>query len=76
MCGEPRSKNALIQKRPEIKLKKPVFLNESKEQHWNLKRTKITSYMKGAFPPQRPALYAKVYYCFKNKVKRKNQTLA
>ena len=37
MCGEPRSKHALIQKHPEI-----------------------TPYMKGAFPPQRPALYAKV----------------
>ena len=32
MCGESRSKHALIQKRPEIK-KKQVFLNESKEQH-------------------------------------------
>ena len=32
--------------------------------------------MKGAFPPQRPALYAKVSYCFKNRVKRKSQTLA
>ena len=31
--------------------------------------------MKGAFPPQRPALYAKVSYCFKNRVKRKSQTL-
>ena len=30
--------------------------------------------MKGAFPPQRPALYAKVSYCFKNRVKRKSQT--
>ena len=33
MCGEPRSKHALIQKRPEIKLKRQFFLNESKEQH-------------------------------------------
>ena len=33
MWGEPRSKDALIRKRPEIKLKKQVFLNESKEQH-------------------------------------------
>ena len=33
MCGEPRSKHALIQKRPEIKYKKASFLNESKEQH-------------------------------------------
>jgi len=33
MCGEPRSKHALIQKGLEIKLKKTVFLNESKEQH-------------------------------------------
>ena len=27
----------------------------------NLKQTKITPYMKGAFPPQRLALYAKVW---------------
>ena len=33
MRGEPRSKNALILKRPEIKQKKQVFLNESKERH-------------------------------------------
>ena len=33
MCGELRSKHALIQKHPEIKLKKTSFLNESKEQH-------------------------------------------
>ena len=36
MCGEPRSKHALIKKRPEIKEKKNVkknFLNESKERH-------------------------------------------
>ena len=33
MFGEPRSKHALIQKRPEIKQKKQAFLNESKEQH-------------------------------------------
>ena len=37
MCGEPRSNHALIQKRPEIKLKKNkikfFFFNESKEQH-------------------------------------------
>ena len=33
MCGEPRSKNAFIQKRPEIKLKKQFLLNESKERH-------------------------------------------
>ena len=26
MCGEPRSKHALIEKRPEIKLKRLVFL--------------------------------------------------
>ena len=45
--------------------KKQVFLNESKEQHQNLKGTEITPYMKGAFPPQRPTLYAKVSYCFK-----------
>ena len=32
--------------------------------------------MKGAFPPQRPVLYAKVSYCFKKRVKRKSQTLA
>ena len=32
MCGEPRSKHALIQKRPEIK-KKASFLNENKGQH-------------------------------------------
>ena len=31
MCGEPRSKHALIQKCPEIK-NKQVFLNESEEQ--------------------------------------------
>ena len=42
----------------------------------NLKRTEITPYMKWAFPPQRPALYAKVSYCLKSRVKRKNQTLA
>ena len=29
----------------------------------NLKRTEITPYMKGDFPPQRPALYAKVLIC-------------
>ena len=33
MCGEPRSKHALIQQRPEIKQKKFFFLNESKERH-------------------------------------------
>jgi len=31
MCGEPRSKHALIQKHPEIEQKIQVFLNESKE---------------------------------------------
>ena len=41
-------------------LKKTIFLNESKEQHLNLKRTEITPYMKGTFRPQRPALSAKV----------------
>ena len=60
MRGEPRSNHALIQKCPAIKQKKQVFLNESKERHLNLKRTEITLYIKGAFPPQRPALYAKV----------------
>ena len=40
--------------------KKTSFFNESKEQHYNLKRTEIALYMKGAFPPQRLALYAKV----------------
>jgi len=40
--------------------KKQVFLNESKERNENLKRTEITPYMKGAFPPQHPAFYAKV----------------
>ena len=65
MCGEPRSKHALIQKRPEIKQKKQVFLNESKERNYKLKRTEITPYMKGAFPPQLPALCAKVFYYFK-----------
>ena len=59
MCGEPRSKHALIQKRPEIKYQKQVFLNESKEQHWNLKWKEITPYVKGAFPPQHPTLYVK-----------------
>ena len=33
MCGEPRSKHALIQKRPENKLKKQVFVTVSKERH-------------------------------------------
>ena len=34
MCGEPRSKHTLIQKRPEIKQKKKqVVFNESKERH-------------------------------------------
>ena len=34
MCGEPRSKHALIQRRQEIKyIKNKFFLNESKEQH-------------------------------------------
>ena len=33
MHGEPRSKHALIKKRPEIKQKKRVFVNESKERH-------------------------------------------
>ena len=35
MCGEPRPKHGLIQKRPEIKLKKKqqVFVTESKERH-------------------------------------------
>jgi len=34
MCGEPRSKHTLIQKRPDIinKKKASFFLNESKEQ--------------------------------------------
>ena len=45
--------------------KKQVFLNESKERHQNLKRTEITPYMKGAFLPQRPALYAKGFSFFK-----------
>ena len=40
------------------------------------KRTEITPYIKGAFPSQRPALYANVSYCFKNRAKRKSQTLA
>jgi len=31
----------------------------------NVKRTEIIPHMKGAFAPQRPALYAKVSYCFK-----------
>ena len=65
MCVEPRSKHTLIRKRPEIKQKKTSFSNESKERHQYLKRTEITPYMKGAFPPQCPALYAKVFYCFK-----------
>ena len=30
--------------------------------------------MKGAFPPQRPALYAKVFTVLKYRVKRKSQT--
>ena len=59
-CKFPRSKYALIKKSSEIKLKKQVILNDSKERHWNLKRTEITLYMKGAFPPQCLALYAKI----------------
>ena len=67
MCREPKSKHALIQKRSGIKYKKTsFFLTESKERRQNFKRTEITPYTKGAFRPQRPALYAKVFYCFKN----------
>ena len=33
-------------------------------------------YESGCPPPQCPALYAKVSYCLKNRVKRKSQTLA
>ena len=33
MCGEPKSKHVLIQKRSEIKWKIQVFLTESKERH-------------------------------------------
>ena len=52
MCGEPRSKHTLIQKRPEIKFKKnKFFLNESKEQQLNLKRTEIITRMRGSPPP-------------------------
>ena len=32
MCGEPKSKHTLIQKRSEIK-KKTIFFTESKERH-------------------------------------------
>ena len=44
---------------------KQVFSTESKEQHQNLKQTEIIPHMKGTVPPKRPALYAKVFYCFK-----------
>ena len=30
------------------------FLTENKERHWNLKRTEITSYMKGAASSSTP----------------------
>ena len=50
MCREPKSKHVLIQKRSEIKLKKQVFLTESKEQHYNLKRKEINPYKKGVVP--------------------------
>ena len=33
MCGEPKLKHVLIQKRSEIKLKKQVCLTVSKERH-------------------------------------------
>ena len=39
-------------------------------------KVRSTPYMKGAFSPQRAAVYAKVSYCFKNRVERKSQTLA
>ena len=64
MCGEPRSKHALIQKRPEIKYKIKKFF-DWKLEPWNSEPTESTPYMKGVFPLQRPALYAKAFYCFK-----------
>ena len=54
LCGEPKSKHALIQKHSEIKWKKKVFSTESKEWHQNLKRTEITSYMKEAASSSTP----------------------
>ena len=41
---------ALFKKQSEIKLKKQVFLTESKEQNYNLKRTEIITYMRGFAP--------------------------
>ena len=37
MCGEPKSKHALIQKRSEIKKKNKFFLTENKERYLKLK---------------------------------------
>ena len=54
ICGEPKSKHALIQKRSEIKLKEQVFLTAGKERHQNLKRTEIIPYMKGVVPSPTP----------------------
>ena len=74
MCGEPRSKHALIQKRPEIKKNKFFYMKVRAT--LKLKTNRNYSVYERAFPPQRPALYAKVFYCFNNRVKRKIQTLA
>jgi hypothetical protein len=53
---------ALFEKTSEIKFKKKqVFSTESNEQHQNLKRTKIITYMKEVAPSQHLALYAEVF---------------
>ena len=53
MCGEPKSKHALIQIVQKLN-KKTSFLTESKQRHLNLKLTEITSYMKGAASSSTP----------------------
>jgi len=44
-----------------LNFKKRVFSTESKEQHQNLKLTKILMYMKGVAPSTRPCSLAKVF---------------
>jgi len=58
---------ARFEKQSEIKHKKNEFFsNETKEQHYNLKRTDIIQYMRGAFPSPIPTLVTlQVFSVFK-----------
>ena len=64
MSGEPKSKHTLIQNVQKINIKNKFFLPES-QATLKVKRREITPDMKGAIPSSTPALYAKVFYCFK-----------